>query len=158
MLAERGVAFELLNAGVSGDTTAGGLRRVDWILKQAPAAVVVELGGNDGLRGLPVSAIEANLRAILSRIQARGVKALLLGIRIPASYGADYVREFDAVYPRVATDLRVAFVPFFMEGVAGVATLNLPDGIHPTAEGHKRLAVSISEPLAQLLASSHAPP
>lgn len=153
-LAARGSSFQLLNAGVSGDTSAGGLRRVDWILKQAPAVVVVELGGNDGLRGQPVALIEQNLRAIIAKIRERGAAVLLLGIRIPPNYGASYVAEFEAVYPRIARDLGVPFVPFFMQDVAGVAELNLPDGLHPTKEGHERIAARVAEPLRALLASA----
>jgi acyl-CoA thioesterase I len=151
-LAASGVAFELMNGGVSGDTTAGGLRRVDWLLKQAPKVVVIELGANDGMRGVPVADVEQNLRAIIAKVQAAGAKPLLLGIRIPPSYGPEYVNAFDSLYPRIAGDLHVAFVPFFMDGVAGVAALNLEDGIHPTAEGHARLATNVAEPLRKLLA------
>jgi len=152
-LAARGKPFELLNAGLSGDTSAGGLRRVDWILKQQPALVVVELGANDGIRGQPVAEVEKNLHAIVERIRARGAAVLLLGMRIPPSYGQSYVEGFDAIYPRVAKDLGVAFVPFFMEGVAADPKLNLPDGIHPTKEGHERLAENLAGPLEQALSA-----
>jgi acyl-CoA thioesterase-1 len=152
-LAARGKPFELLNAGLSGDTTAGGLRRVDWILKQQPALVVVELGANDGMRGQPVAEVEKNLHAIVERIRARGAAVLLLGLRIPPSYGQSYVEGFDAIYPRVAKELGVAFVPFFMEGVAAEPKLNLPDGIHPTKEGHERLAENLAGPLEQALSA-----
>jgi acyl-CoA thioesterase-1 len=152
-LAAEGAPFQLSNAGVTGDTSAGGLRRVDWILNQkpAPALVVVELGGNDGLRGVPVDSIEQNLRSILVKIKAHGAKALLLGMRLPPSIGADYAREFEAIYPRIAGELEVAYVPFFMEGVAGVADLNLADGLHPTPQGHARIADTLREPLRKLL-------
>ncbi|MET0388160.1 MAG: arylesterase, partial [Polyangiales bacterium] len=146
------LAFELVNAGVSGDTTAGGLRRVDWLLKQSPRAVVVELGANDGMRGVPVANIEANLREIVSKLQAADAKVLLLGMRIPPSYGTDYAADFAAIYPRVAKDLHVDLVPFFMDGVAGRPELNLSDGIHPTPEGHEKLASNVAEPLRALLA------
>jgi acyl-CoA thioesterase-1 len=150
-LAARALPFQLLNAGVSGDTTAGGLRRVDWILKQTPALVVVELGANDGMRGQPVALVEQNLRAIVAKIRERGAAVLLLGVRIPPSYGAEYVNEFEAIYPRLAHELSVPFVPFFMEGVAGVPALNLADGLHPTPQGHQLLARRLVEPLAKLL-------
>jgi acyl-CoA thioesterase-1 len=140
-LAQRGKPFQLLNAGVSGDTTAGGLRRVDWILKQKPDVVVVELGANDAMRGIAPEVVEQNLRAILEKVKASGAKALLLGMRIPESYGQEHAQAFEAVYPRVAQELGVAFLPFFMDGVAGVTELNLPDGIHPT----------LREPLESLL-------
>jgi acyl-CoA thioesterase I len=152
-LARGATPFRLLNAGVSGDTTSGGLRRVDWLLKQRPAVVVVELGANDGLRAQPVALVEQNLRAIVQRIRAAGAVPLLLGIRIPPSYGEPYVGEFAALYDRVAKDTGAAYVPFFMEGVAGEPALNLPDGIHPTAEGHAKLAARVREPLASVLAA-----
>jgi acyl-CoA thioesterase-1 len=150
-LAARGKPFELMNAGVSGDTSAGGLRRVDWILKQQPALVVVELGANDGMRGQPVAEVEQNLRAIIARIRERGAAVLLLGMRIPPSYGQSYVEAFDAIYPRIAKELDIAFVPFFMQDVATDPKLNLPDGIHPTKDGHERLAERVAGPLEQVL-------
>jgi acyl-CoA thioesterase-1 len=150
-LVAQGIPFQLANAGVSGDTSAGGLRRVDWILRAKPAFVVVELGANDGLRGLPLAGIEQNLRAIIAKIKAYGARVMLLGIRLPPSVGADYTRDFEAIYARIAADSQVAFVPFFMEGVAGVPELNLPDGLHPTAEGHARIAEKLREPFEQWL-------
>lgn len=152
-LAASGTPFQLLNAGVSGDTTAGGLRRVDWLLKQAPAIVVVELGANDALRGQPIASIEANLRAILEKVRASGAIPLLLGMRIPDSYGPAYAAEFEAVYSKLAKELNVEFVPFFMEGVAGVAQMNLEDGLHPRREGHLKLAERVAGPLGRLLES-----
>lgn len=152
-LAARGKPFELLNAGMSGDTSAGGLRRVAWILKQQPALVIVELGANDGMRGQPVAEVEQNLRAIVERIREHGTAVMLLGMRIPPSYGQSYVESFDAIYPRIAKDLGVAFVPFFMAGVATDPKLNLPDGIHPTKEGHERLAENLAGPLENALAA-----
>lgn len=152
-LARRGRPFELVNAGVSGDTSAGGLRRVDWVLGQKPAVLVVELGANDGLRGQDVASIEANLRAIVQRAKAAGARVLLLGVRLPPSLGTDYVARFEALYPRVAEDEGVPFVPFFMEHVGGVAEMTLEDGIHPNRAGHERIAQNVAEPLEALLAS-----
>jgi acyl-CoA thioesterase-1 len=153
-LAARGKPFQLINAGVSGDTSAGGLRRVDWLLKQSPNIVVVELGANDGMRGIAPAVMEHNLRGIVEKIQASGAQTLLLGMRIPPSFGADHAAELAAVYERIADDLEVPFVPYFMKGVAGVPELNLQDGIHPTAEGHERLASTLQEPLQELLEAS----
>jgi acyl-CoA thioesterase-1 len=150
-LAQRGLPFELVNAGVSGDTTAGGLARVDWLLSGEPDVLVVELGANDGLRGVPVESIEENLRETIERAKAAGARVLLLGMRIPPSYGEEYSEAVAAVYARIATEERVAFVPFFMEGVAGDPSLTLPDGLHPTAEGHRRLARNVEGALADLL-------
>lgn len=144
--------FQLINAGVSGDTSAGGLRRLDWILKQHPDVVVVELGANDGLRGVPLDSIERNLRAILQKVRDAGAIPLLLGMRLPPNYGAEYVEGFAAIYPRLARELGVAHVPFFMQGVAGVPELNLEDGLHPTAEGQRRLAASVEPALREALA------
>jgi len=152
-------AFRLINAGVSGDTTAGGLRRADWILKQRPDVVVVELGANDGLRGVPLDAIERNLRGILEKVRNAGAVPVLLGVRLPPSYGKDYVAGFEAIYPRLARELGVAHVSFFMEGVAGVPEMNLEDGLHPTAKGHERLAANVEPALREVIASvKRAPP
>jgi len=150
-LAAMGVPFRLVNGGVSGDTTAGGLRRVDWLLRQDPAVVVVELGGNDGLRGVPLDEVERNLRGILGRIRESGARALLLGMRIPPNYGREYSEGFAALYARLGRELDVPTIPFFMEGVAGDPELNLPDGIHPTTEGHERLAETVLPRLRELL-------
>jgi acyl-CoA thioesterase I len=150
-LASEGVLFRVANAGVSGDTTSGGRTRADWVLDQRPAVLVVALGANDGFRGVPPATVEENLRAIVARALERGVRPLLCGVRLPPNYGPDYVREFEALYERVARDLGVAYVPYFMEGVAGVPDMNLPDGIHPTPEGHERLAANLAEALAGLL-------
>jgi len=142
-LAERGTPIRVVNAGVSGDTTAGGLSRLPWLLQQKPDVVVVELGGNDGLRGQPPEAIERNLRAIVEKAKSAGAKVILLGMAMPPSYGASYARRFREIYPRVARDLEVPLVEGFLEGVGGVSALNLADGIHPTAEGHERLADNV---------------
>ena len=151
LLVERGTPFRLVNAGVSGDTSAGGLARVDWVLRSHPDVVVVELGANDGLRGQPPEAIEANLRGVVEACRKGGAEVLLLGLRMPPSLGPDYARAFDAVYARVAEALDVAFVPYFMEGVGGVPELNLDDGMHPTPEGHRRLAENVAPALQRLL-------
>ncbi len=150
-LAADGTPFRLVNAGVSGDTTAGGLSRVDWVLGQEPDVVVIGLGGNDGLRGVPLETVEKNLRAIIAKVSAAGATPLLLGYRIPTNYGPQYAGGFDELYPRLADELGVAFVPYFMRDVAGVASLNLPDGIHPTPKGHEIVAGNVADALAALL-------
>ena len=124
----------MVNAGVSGDTTAGGLSRIDWLLSQEPDVVVVELGGNDGLRGVSLPSIEENLRGILAAVREAGALPLLLGMRIPTNYDA-YGRDFDAIFPRVAEETGAAFVPFFMEDIAEDLDFFLPDGIHPDGGG-----------------------
>lgn len=150
-LAGSGLPFRLLNAGVSGDTSAGGLARIDWVLERQPAVVVIELGGNDGLRGQDLAAVEANLRAIVARVRASGARPLLLGMRIPPSYGADYAAGFAAIYERIAGEMQVPLVQYFMEGVGGVPDLLLPDGLHPTARGHEILADNVAPKLRQVL-------
>jgi len=134
-LRDRGCRVAVNNAGVSGDTTAGGRARLDWVLADAPQLVVVELGANDALRGLPPEAAADNLAAILARLQSRGIPALLVGMRAPRNLGAEYYIKFDALYPRLARRFQVPLYPFFLAGVTGVAELNQEDGIHPNRQG-----------------------
>lgn len=150
-LEKEGVAIRALNAGVSGDTTSGGLARLDWLLSQKPDVVVVGLGGNDGLRGLPLEQAESNLRQIIGRSKEAGAKVLLLGMQIPPNYGPEYAEGFKEMYPRVAGDLDVPLLPFLLEGVGGVAELNQADGIHPTAEGQEKVAETVAPYLAEML-------
>jgi len=150
-LAERGHPIHLVNAGVSGDTTAGGLARVDWVLKQKPAVLVVELGANDGLRGQPLVGIEGNLREIIRRGKGAGARVLLLGMKIPPNYGREYADGFDAIFPRLARELDVPLMPFLLEGVAAESQLNQADGMHPTAEGARRVAEGVLPFLEPLL-------
>ena len=151
MLEADGVPVDVINAGVSGDTTAGGLRRLDWLLKQSPDVVVVGLGGNDGLRGLDPAASEANLRGIVTKSREAGASVLLLGMLIPPNYGPEYVTRFREIYPKLSRELAVPLVPFLLEGVGGVPSLNQPDGIHPTAEGQRIVAKTVFPHLRQLL-------
>jgi acyl-CoA thioesterase-1 len=151
LLLDEGHPFRLVNAGVSGDTSAGGLRRLDWILKQGPDVLVVELGGNDGLRGQPVGEVEERLRQIVTRAQAAGARVLLLGVRLPPSLGTAYTDDFAALYSRLAEELGCSLVPYFMEGTAGVAGNLLDDGIHPSAAGHARIAANVAPALHALL-------
>jgi acyl-CoA thioesterase I len=134
-LRAKGHDVRVVNAGVSGDTTAGGRARLDWALADKPHAAIVELGANDALRGLDPKAAEANLDAILSRLKAAGVPVLLAGMLAPRNLGAEYHEAFDAIYPRLAEAHGVALYPFFLDGVAGRRELNQPDGIHPNAAG-----------------------
>ena len=134
-LKAQGHGWRVVDAGVSGDTSAGGLARLDWVLADAPGIVIVELGANDGLRGLPVDQMEANLDAILARVRASGAAVLLAGMEAPRNFGADYAAAFRAVYERLAAKHEVAFYPFFLEGVAMEPALNQADGIHPNAAG-----------------------
>ena len=150
-LRREGYAYRVVNAGVSGDTSAGGLRRVDWVLRTRPDVVVVALGANDGLRGLPVEALRDNLEAIVRRLRAAGARVLLAGMRVPPNYGDAYARAFAAVFPDVARRTGVPLVPFLLDGVAGQARLNQADGIHPTAEGHRLMAERLWPYLRPLL-------
>ena len=142
-LVAEGLPVQAVNAGVSGDTTAGGLRRLDWVLRQKPDVVVVGLGGNDGLRGLEPRASEENLRAIVRRSREAGAAVLLLGMQMPPNYGPEYAGQFREIYPRLARELNAPLVPFMLEGVGGRPEMNLPDGIHPTADGHRRIAENV---------------
>lgn len=152
LLAERGVAVRIVNAGVSGDTSAGGLARVDWLLSLHPDVLVLALGANDGLRGQPVAGIEANLREIVRRARAAGARVLLAGMKMPPNYGPDYTRDFEALYSRLARELDLAFVPFLLAGVAADPKLNQADGIHPSAEGQRIVARLVADALQPLLA------
>ena len=134
--------MDLVNAGVSGDTSAGGLRRLDWLLRDRVDVLVVELGANDGLRGLSLEELDENLRAIVSRTRRAwpDARIVLAGMEAPPNMGGDYVRAFRDVFVRVAREEEVGRIPFLLEGVAGVPALNQADGIHPTPEGHERMA------------------
>jgi len=150
-LGRRGHAVEIVNAGVSGDTSAGGLARIDWVLRSDPELLVLELGANDALRGQPLENIETNLRQIIARARAAGVRVLLLGMDVPTSLGPAYTRGFSDLYARIAKDLDVAYLPGFIREVGLTPTLMQPDGIHPTAAGHQHLADSLLPTLEQLL-------
>ncbi len=139
-LRAEGYDYRVVNAGVSGDTTAGGLRRVDWALHAHPDVVIVALGANDGLRGQSPQAIRANLEEIVARLQASGARVLLVGMRLPPNYGAEYTKEFEAVFPAVARRAKIALMPFLLDGVAADPRLNQADGIHPTAAGQQMIA------------------
>jgi acyl-CoA thioesterase I len=151
MLEQEGIRIDAVNAGVSGDTTAGGLRRLDWLLRQSPDVLVVGLGGNDGLRGLDVNASRDNLTRIVRKARDAGAKVLLLGMMMPPNYGPEYTKEFREIYPQLAKELDVPLVPFLLEGVGGERALNQPDGIHPTAEGHRAVAQNVLPHLRDLL-------
>jgi len=139
-LRREGYSYRVVNAGVSGDTTAAGLRRVDWVLRSQPAVAIVALGANDGLRGQSVTTMRENLVEIVRRLRAAGATVLLTGMRVPSNYGPDYTRAFAAVFPAVARATGAPLAPFLLDGVAGDARLNQPDGIHPTAEGQRIIA------------------
>lgn len=146
-----GYPYEVTNAGVSGDTSAGALRRLDWALGGDVRVLVVALGGNDGLRGLPVDAMRQNLSAIIEQAQSRDIAVLLAGMEAPPNFGGAYTREFREAYADLAKDYGVAFVPFLLDGVAGVRDLNQADGVHPTADGQRAIADLLWPELERLL-------
>jgi len=151
-LQARGRQVQVLDGGVSGDTTAGGLARLDWALADNPQAAIVELGGNDGLRGLPPAETRRNLEAILDRLAARRIPVLLTGMLAPPNLGADYGREFAAVFHDLARARpEVVFDSFFLEGVAGDPALNQADGIHPNPQGVERVIARILPAVEALL-------
>jgi acyl-CoA thioesterase I len=156
-LAQEGYDYRVVNAGVSGDTSAGGLRRIDWALKLGPEIVIVALGANDGLRGLPPTAMRDNLLAIVQRARNAGARVLLAGMQLPPNYGMSYTRSFEKVFADVAQTARVPLIPFLLQGVGGEARLNLPDGIHPNAEGQRRIAEHVWPYLQPLLTKTRTP-
>ena len=147
LLAERGLPVRVVNGGVSGDTSAGGLERLDWYLSHRPAVVFVALGANDGLRGLPLASTAASLRAIVERSRAAGAEVVLAGMKLPPNYGPEYTRDFEAIYRDLERDLGVEVVPFLLEGVAAEPALNQPDGIHPNARGHEIIGRTVADAL-----------
>lgn len=150
-LEAEGRPWRVVNAGVSGDTTAGGAARLDWIYRQKIDVLVVELGANDGLRGIPVASTERNLRTILDRARRERSRVLLVGMQLPENYGPAYRRQFQAIYPRLAKAYHVAFLPFLLEGVAMDPGLNQADGIHPNAKGARKVSETVWKALAPLL-------
>jgi acyl-CoA thioesterase-1 len=146
-----GYRYEVVNAGVSGDTSAGGLSRLDWSLEGTVDVLVVELGANDGLRGLPVTQLKQNLNDIISRAKDRDIKVILTGMEAPPNYGALYTSEFRQTFRELADEHDVVFVPFYLDGVAGNPRLNLSDGIHPNAEGSRIIEQTIWRALEPML-------
>ena len=134
-----GKAYKVINGGLSGETTAGGLSRLDWFLEEEPYLFILELGGNDGLRGIQLSETKSNLLSIIDKVKSKypNTKIILAGMQIPPNMGQEYTDEFKAIYPAVAKEKEVTLIPFLLEGVAGNPELNLPDGIHPTEAGHQ---------------------
>jgi len=146
-----GYAYRVVNAGVSGDTTAGGVRRVSWVLNSRPTIVILELGGNDGLRGLSLHETQANLERIVQQLQQASVTVVLAGMKLPPNYGQDYTAGFEALYQTVATQYHLTRIPFFLDGVAGSSSLNQADGIHPTGEGYRLIVEKVFPTLEPLL-------
>jgi len=139
-LKERGLDYDVINAGVSGDTSAGGLRRLDWSLEGDVRLLILALGANDGLRGLPTTDMKKNLAAVLDRAKQRRIPVILAGMEAPPNYGIDYTRDFREAYASLAREYDVRFIPFLLRGVAGDAALNQDDGIHPNGRGAQIVA------------------
>jgi acyl-CoA thioesterase-1 len=145
--------FQVINAGQSGDTSAGGLGRLDWLLRNRVDVLVLELGANDALRGLPVETTRKNLQAIIDRTRHKypEAKVILAGMKVPPNMGGDYGRKFEAVFADLAKKNNVPLIPFILEGVGGVRELNLADGIHPTAKGQETVAANVWKVLEPIL-------
>ena len=150
-LRAEGYDYRVVNAGVSGDTTAGGLRRVEWALRSKPEIVIVELGVNDALRGQDLAVARRNLAEIVERFQEAGARVLIAGMRLPPNYGVRYSAEFERMYDAVAKTRRATLMPFFLDGVGGNSRLNQSDGIHPTAEGYRVVVERLWPYLRRLL-------
>jgi acyl-CoA thioesterase-1 len=150
-LAQRHYQIKLQNAGVSGDTSAGGLARLDWALTPETEIIIIVLGGNDALRAIPASETRKNLGALIEQAKARNLKVLLTGMRAPPNLGAEYAAEFEPIYAELAEQHHVSLYPFILEGVAADPALNQEDGIHPNAEGVKIIVAGLAEPLIQII-------
>ena len=155
-LKAQGIEADIVNAGVSGDTTAGGLSRLDWSLADHPDAVILELGSNDMLRGVPPSETEKNLRAILTKLSKDHIPVLFTGMHAQRNLGADYVKQFDSIYPRLAKEFPVIFYPFVLDGVALNPKLNQADGLHPNPAGVKIIVKRILPDVKKLIAKASA--
>ena len=151
LLLEQGFPYRVINEGVSGDTSAAALARVDMAASEGAELVIVAIGANDGLRGLPVDEMEKNLREIVRRFEAAGSQVALVGMRIPPNMGPEYVQDFEAVFPRVAQDMDVPLLPFLLEGIAADPDLNQDDGIHPNEEGARMVARLVADFVKPLL-------
>ncbi|HWB84866.1 MAG TPA: arylesterase [Bryobacteraceae bacterium] len=149
----RSLHYRVVNLGVSGDTTQDGLARLPLLLARKPALVVLELGANDGLRGLPVAITESNLARIIEALQQAGTRVVLAGMTLPPNYGPDYIRSFSTIYPRLAKKYKVTLIPFLLEGVAGDTRWMQRDGLHPNAEGCERVAQNVLKAIEPLLRS-----
>lgn len=155
----RGWDFHVINAGLSGETTAGGLRRIDWVLQRPIAVLVLALGANDGLRGLLVTEAKRNLQAIIDRTKQKypRAKIVLAGMQVPTNLGREYTTSFRTMFPELAAANNALLIPFLLEGVGGVSALNLPDGIHPNPAGHQIIAENVWKVLEPLLQSLQEP-
>ena len=146
-----GLAYKVVNAGVSGDTTAGGVRRIKWLMKHKPQIVILALGANDGLRGLSTNEMRSNLETMIRIAKEHGARVLLAGMKALPNYGEDYILKFESVYPEIAKKYDLVYLPFLLEGVAGVREYTRPDGLHPTGSGYKIIANLVWQYLQPML-------
>jgi len=152
-LTKKGAVVKVVNAGLSGETSAGGLSRIDWVLRQQIDVFVLELGANDGLRGLPLNQTRTNLQAIIDKVKSKNpnVRIVLAGMMVPPNLGKEYTSDFKNIYPELASKNSATLIPFLLEGVAGDEKLNIADGIHPNVEGHKIVARTVTKIIEPLL-------
>ncbi|CAN5231656.1 arylesterase [soil metagenome] len=152
-LIKNGQKVKVVNAGLSGETTAGGLARIDWILRQPMDIFVLELGGNDGLRGLPIDQSRKNLQTIIDKVKSKypSCKIVLAGMMVPPNMGKEYATSFQSIFKDIAKKNNAVLIPFLLEGVGGIERLNQADGIHPNVEGHKIVAAHLTKILSTLL-------
>lgn len=150
-LDREGLAYRVVNQGISGDTTSGGVARVEEALRLSPVVVILSLGANDGLRGLPLEATRANLAEMMDRLQASGARVLLGGMTLPRNYGQDYIRDFESIFKDLAREKRAGLIPFLLEGVATDPKLMQSDALHPNAEGNRRVAETVYQYLRPML-------
>jgi acyl-CoA thioesterase-1 len=150
-LDQRGLAWRVVNAGVSGDTTTDGVNRLDEVLRAKPRIVIVEFGGNDGLRGLPIETTHANLEQIVTGLRGSGATVVLAGMTLPPNYGPDYIRQFETIYQDLAAKYKLTRIPFLLEGVATRPQLMQRDGLHPTAQGNAIVAQTVLRTLTPIL-------
>lgn len=153
LLQKKGKPVKIINGGLSGETSAGGLTRIDWMLRQPVDIFVLELGANDGLRGLPLEQTRFNLQGIINKVRAKNpnVKIVIAGMMVPPNMGPDYSEKFQQLFKDLAQKNQAILIPFLLDGVAGQAHLNLPDGIHPNVEGHRIVARTVVKYLEPLL-------
>jgi acyl-CoA thioesterase I len=152
-LKAKGKKVKVINAGLSGETSAGGLTRIEWVLRQPVDIFVLELGANDGLRGVPLDETKKNLQAIIDKVKSKNknVKIVVAGMMVPPNMGKEYTTTFQKIFPDLAKKNNATLIPFLLEGVAGIEKLNQADGIHPTVEGHKIVAVNVEKVLGKLI-------
>jgi len=152
-LIEQGKSVKVVNAGLSGETSAGGLSRLNWVLRQPVDIFVLELGANDGLRGLPLDQTQKNLQTIIDQVKAKnqGVKVVIAGMMVPPNMGPEYTEKFKKLYPELAKKNNATLIPFLLQDVAGIESLNQPDGIHPNTEGHRIVANNVVKSIGPLV-------